>query len=293
MGGPKSEARAGVLRRPRLALSSLTAALRNPDILRVELVWAIAIGAEWAHFVALGVFAYDHGGASLAGLAGLVRLLPAGAVAPFASSLGDRVPSERLLLVLLLLEVVALVASGAAALANYRVAVLVLAAVVGATSTLVRPAVQSILPLLAHTLVEAVPMLAPLSIAAKERVAASLAPVFVPAEETIVRAGEPGDTFYIVGSGRLAIERDGKQVASAEAGDYFGEIALVQDVPRTASVRAVLDSKLYALGRGAFFAAITLHPEAGAAARRVVAERRSPRDRSSPDAGDTAQEGAT
>jgi Cyclic nucleotide-binding domain len=292
MGGPKSEARPGVLRRPRLALSSLTAALRNPDILRVELVWAIAIGAEWAHFVALGVFAYDHGGASLVGLAGLVRLLPAGAVAPFASSLGDRVPRERLLLVLLL-EVVALVASGAAALANYRVAVLLLAAVVGATSTLVRPAVQSILPLLAHTLVEAVPMFAPLSIAAKERVAASLAPVFVPAEETIVRAGEPGDTFYIVGSGRLAIERDGKQVASAEAGDYFGEIALVQDVPRTASVRAVLDSKLYALGRGAFFAAITLHPEAGAAARRVVAERRPPRDRSSPDAGDTAQEGAT
>ncbi len=84
-------------------------------------------------------------------MAGLVRLLPAGAVAPFASSLGDRVPRERLLLVLLLLEVVALVASGAATLANYRVAVLVLAAVVGATSTLVRPAVQSILPLLAHT----------------------------------------------------------------------------------------------------------------------------------------------
>ncbi len=92
-------------------------------------------------------------------------------------------------------------------------------------------------------------------------------------------------------TGRLAIERGGKQVASAERGDYFGEIALVQDVPHTASVRAELDSKLYTLGRGAFFAAITLHPEAVAAARRVAAERRPNLDHPLPDAGNTGQAG--
>ena len=76
--------------RARLSISGLAAALGNDDIRRVEFAWGIAIAVEWAHFVALGVFAYHHGGTSFVGLAGLVRLLPAGVVAPFAGSLGDR-----------------------------------------------------------------------------------------------------------------------------------------------------------------------------------------------------------
>ena len=135
-----------VILRSRQSLSTLTSVLHNPDVRRIEIVWAVAIGAEWAHFVALGVFAYHHGGTAFVGLAGLVRLLPAGVLAPFASSLGDRLPRERLLLFLLLFEAAALCASGAAALAGGRLAVLLLAAVIGITSTLVRPAVQSILP---------------------------------------------------------------------------------------------------------------------------------------------------
>ena len=54
-------------------------AIRNPDIRRVELAWGAAIAAEWAHFVAFGVFAYEEGGVSAVGIAGLVRLLPANA----------------------------------------------------------------------------------------------------------------------------------------------------------------------------------------------------------------------
>lgn len=67
-----------VSRRPRQSISTVISALHNLDIRRLEIVWALAIGAEWAHFVALGVFAYHHGGTSFVGLAGLVRLLPAG-----------------------------------------------------------------------------------------------------------------------------------------------------------------------------------------------------------------------
>ena len=81
-----------VILRSRQSLSTLSSALHNPDIRRIEIVWAVAIGAEWADFVALGVFAYHHGGTAFVGLAGLVRLLPAGVLAPFASSLGDRLP---------------------------------------------------------------------------------------------------------------------------------------------------------------------------------------------------------
>ena len=81
-----------------LMLSSLGAAVRNENVRRVELAWGAAITAEWAHFVALGVFAYEQGGAAAVGVAGLVRLLPAALLAPFAASLGDRFRRERFLL---------------------------------------------------------------------------------------------------------------------------------------------------------------------------------------------------
>ena len=75
---------------PRQVLQAVGSAIRNPDIRRVETAWGAAIAAEWAHFVAFGVFAYEEGGVSAVGIAGLVRLLPAAFVAPFAASLGDR-----------------------------------------------------------------------------------------------------------------------------------------------------------------------------------------------------------
>ena len=58
-------------------IDALTVAARNGDIRRTELAWGASVAAEWAHFVALGVFAYNRGGTSAVGVAGLVRLLPA------------------------------------------------------------------------------------------------------------------------------------------------------------------------------------------------------------------------
>src|SRR5262249_40747456 len=124
---------------PRDLIATLAGALRNENVRRVELAWGAIIGAEWAHFVALGVFAYGHGGAGAVGLAGLIRLLPAALIAPFASSLGDRVRRERLLLVLALVAAAALAGSAAAFFTGQRAAVFALAAVVGVVSTLVRP----------------------------------------------------------------------------------------------------------------------------------------------------------
>ena len=133
------------------AVSALGSVARNENIRRVELAWGAAIGAEWAHFVALGVYAYEQGGASAVGLAGLVRLLPAAAVAPFAASLGDRFRRERLLLAMSLLGAAALGGSAAAAFAGERVLVFAFAAFVGLSSTLIRPALQALLPSLAKT----------------------------------------------------------------------------------------------------------------------------------------------
>jgi MFS family permease len=532
-------------------LAPLRAALRNVDVRRVELAWGAAIGAEWAHFVALGVYAYDAGGATGVGVAGLVRLLPAAIVAPFAASLGDRFRRERFLFAMALTGAAALAGSAAAAFAGSEVLVFALAAVVGLSATLTRPALQALLPSLAKTpeeliaangatstieslgtlagpvvagvlvavsdvwvvfalagavllvgaallarvrvegrvelvstqerrarhmlvagfraiasaprtrlliglvvaqtfvrgclnvlivvaafqvldggaaevgyltaaigvgglvgglgamalegrrlavvfglalvfwgaplvllapqpgfvgavvllavvgaansvedvavftliqrlvpddvltrvlgvlwglamgavalgsiaapgivevlgpsvafavvgailpllailtyrrlveidravapaaeldLVKGVPMFAPLSIAAKERVASSLVPLSVAAGDAVIRAGEVGDRFYVVGAGALVVDAPGRRV-DAGPGDYFGEIALLWDIPRTATVTATADSIVYALERDDFLAVVTGHSAADAAGRQVAEARMAP-----------------
>src|SRR5688500_1905808 len=126
--------------RPGQVVSVLGAAARNDNVRRVELAWGAAIAAEWAHFVALGVFAYEQGGASTVGVAGLVRLLPAAALAPFAASLGDRFRRERFLLAMAVVGAGALAASAGAAFAGEPVLVFAFAAIIGVASTLIRPA---------------------------------------------------------------------------------------------------------------------------------------------------------
>jgi MFS family permease len=537
--------------RPGEVLATLGSAIRNPEVRRAELAWGAAIAAEWAHFVALGVFAYEEGGAAAVGIAGLVRLLPAAIVAPFAASLGDRFPRERFLLALMLVGSVALAASAVAAYAGSVALVFAFAALLGLAITLIRPALQALLPSLARTpeeliasngatstieslgtlvgpllagvlvsvadaglvfavgagallvaaipllglrvegrvelasaddeggvrqvvaagfraissaprarlvvglivtqtfvrgclnvlivvaafrvldaggeavgymtaaigvggligavgamtlrgtrlavsfglalvfwgapivlmgvsselfaavlllavvgaansvedvavftliqrlvpdqiltrvlgvtwslamggvavgsiaapalvdaigarwafvavgailpllallayrrlaeidntvapapelgLIERVPMFAPLSVAAKERVAANLVPLTVEAGEVVIRAGDQGDSFYIVGDGELDISAEGLQRTATEA-DYFGEIALLRSVPRTATVTARVDGRLYALGRDDFLAAVTGHRGAHAEGEAVVEERLS------------------
>ena len=121
-------------------------------------------------------------------------------------------------------------------------------------------------------LVERVPMFAPLSLAAKEQIARRLTPVDVPSGEVVIRAGEAGDRFYVVTAGELRVDAGGVEATMRE-GDSFGEIALLHDVPRTATVEAAEDSRLYALERDDFLAAVTGHREARAAGEAVAAAR--------------------
>ena len=137
--------------RLRQAFDALSVTARNADIRRAELAWGASVSAEWAHFVALGVFAYDHGGSTAVGIAGLMRLLPAALIAPFASSLGDRFRRERFLMGVVLLGAAALVVSAAGALMDDRVTVFAAASAVGVCSTLFRPALIALLPSLART----------------------------------------------------------------------------------------------------------------------------------------------
>jgi MFS family permease len=138
--------------RVRHALAGLVAVFRNRNIRRLELAWGAAITAEWAHFVALGVFAYNAGGTAAVGIAGLVRMLPAALIAPFAASFGDRFRRERFLMVIALVGALALAGSAVAFFAGENVPpIFALAAVMGVAATLVRPAQQALLPSLART----------------------------------------------------------------------------------------------------------------------------------------------
>jgi MFS family permease len=137
--------------RVRQVLATVASALRNANIRRVELAWGAAIVAEWAHFVAFGIYAYGVGGPTAVGIAGLVRLLPAAIVAPFAASLGDRFPRERFLLALMLVASLALGASAIAFFADLEILVFGFAALLGFAVTLIRPALQALLPSLALT----------------------------------------------------------------------------------------------------------------------------------------------
>jgi MFS family permease len=120
--------------------------------------------------------------------------------------------------------------------------------------------------------IESVPMFAPLSIAAKEHLAATLRPVSVGAGEDVIRAGDVGDRFYIVYSGELEVVAPGVHTTAGD-GDYFGEIALIRDVPRTATITALADSQLYAMDRNDFLAAVTSHSGVRAAGEVVVEQR--------------------
>jgi MFS family permease len=132
-------------------MSAVALAVSNESVRRAELAWGASIAAEWAHFVALGVYAYKTGGTSAVGIAGLVRLLPAAVVAPVAASAVDRFRRERILAATALLGSAALALSAAAAFAGMRIAVYAAAAVVGIAATLTRPALQALLPSLART----------------------------------------------------------------------------------------------------------------------------------------------
>ena len=117
------------------------------------------------------------------------------------------------------------------------------------------------------------PLFRPLSPGTLDELASSLIPVSATAGTEIVRKGEHGDRFYVVASGEVDVVGLGEEVATLGPGDHFGEIALLRDVPRTATVRAKTDVELYALERDEFLSAVTGHPESAEAADAVVASR--------------------
>ncbi len=116
-------------------------------------------------------------------------------------------------------------------------------------------------------------MFAPLPGPELERVARQMDLQAAPSGTEVVRQGEVGDRFYVIDAGEFEVSIDGHPVRALRAGDHFGEIALLHDVPRTATVTAVGDGAVWTLDQEEFLATVTGMPQTSSAAHAISAER--------------------
>lgn len=106
------------------------------------------------------------------------------------------------------------------------------------------------------TLLKRVAILRPLPMPAIDTLAANVEYTRVAAGEDVFLQGEPGDRFYVIGDGEADVVGDGRVVSTLSAGDCFGEIALLRNTPRSATVRACTSLGLYSLARHEFLLAV-------------------------------------
>jgi Major Facilitator Superfamily/Cyclic nucleotide-binding domain len=122
-------------------------------------------------------------------------------------------------------------------------------------------------------LIRGVPLFAPLSLATVDYLAARLDPFVAIDGQWLMREGESGDQFYLIETGDIEVTRDNRVLRTLGPGAGVGEIALLHDVPRSASVRAIGGVTGYALDRAAFVEAVTGHSASHSLAMTLVDER--------------------
>jgi len=118
------------------------------------------------------------------------------------------------------------------------------------------------------------PIFSPLPPPAIERILTHLDRVQVSAGTVIIDEGEAGDRFYMIVEGDAEVTRDGEHLADRSAGDYVGELALIRDEPRNATVTARTPMSLLTLDREPFLEAVTGHPQIHEQAQATIEARR-------------------
>jgi CRP-like cAMP-binding protein len=115
----------------------------------------------------------------------------------------------------------------------------------------------AVVPVRSLELLRRVPMFAVLDLPTIDHLALAATEVVVPAGAILIRQGDAGDRLYVIGEGSFDVSADGISVAILGPGAHVGEIALLRNVPRTATVTALEDSMVLALGRDDFLRAVT------------------------------------
>jgi len=129
------------------------------------------------------------------------------------------------------------------------------------------------IPAVIVALLRSMPLFRLLPPPALDGVAVTATPLAVPAGETIFQEGEQGDRYYAIADGAVEVTHAGKRVALLARGEGFGEIALLRDGVRTASVTARTDARLLAVEREPFLVAVTGHGATHGRAEEITSQR--------------------
>ena len=155
-------------------------------------------------------------------------------------------------------------AAGASGAAVLVVAFVAVASVVRRLGDLPQPDPAVVERLLAD------PLFAPLDVLAIAALTANACELQLPAGSVAVSEGDAGDQYFLVVDGELEVSVSGQVTRRLTAGTSFGEIALMRDVPRQATVTALTAVELLAIDRAAFLEAVTGHPQSRTRADQVV-----------------------
>jgi MFS family permease len=128
-------------------------------------------------------------------------------------------------------------------------------------------------PVMEIALLRCVPFLRELPAPELESLARSLVRVDAETGQVLTTEGDVGDRFYVIADGEVETFTKGGHLRRLGRGEGFGEIALLQDVPRTATCVAVGPVRLFALERDQFIAAVTGHRRSRSLAGRLVDRR--------------------
>jgi len=144
-----------------------------------------------------------------------------------------------------------------------------LSSIVGETVSEVAPARRHGLGRGGHELLKRVPLFANLSARHLRRLASRCEVVRYPTNRTVVRQGARGDSFFVIAEGTAAVKKGTRTIGTLAAGDFFGEMALLDGWPRSASVVATAPLVTVRLMRSEFSKAIDDNPQI---ARGIMAE---------------------
>jgi CRP/FNR family cyclic AMP-dependent transcriptional regulator len=121
-----------------------------------------------------------------------------------------------------------------------------------------------------------VPLFSRLSTRRLREIAALADEVDLPAGKVLAKEGDRGREFFALIDGEVEVEQGGRLVRRLKTGDFFGEIALVTKMPRTATVTATTDVRVLVITERDFAGLIRQTPEVGRGVAEALAERLAP-----------------